>query len=69
MDQQGRDVRFVPKADIGTGTRVSLSTQQLRQLDDVRRDPACLILRKQLGCRAPARLVPRNRVVIQFEIR
>ena len=30
-----------PKADIGTGTRVSPSTQQLRQPGDIRRDPAC----------------------------
>jgi hypothetical protein len=32
-----------PKADIGTGTRVSPSTQQLRQLGDVRRDPPRLV--------------------------
>jgi hypothetical protein len=29
-----------PKADIGTGTRVPPATHQLRQLGDVRRDPA-----------------------------
>ena len=49
MDQQGRDVRFVPKADIGTGTRVSLSTQQLRQLGDIGRDRPRLVLCEQLG--------------------
>jgi len=27
------------KADIGTGTRVSPSTHQLRQLGDIRREP------------------------------
>src|SRR6516225_9736895 len=35
-----------PKADIGTGPR---STQQLRQLSDIRRDPPRLVLREQFG--------------------
>jgi hypothetical protein len=43
-----------PKADIGTGPRM---TQQLRQLGDIRRDPPRLIFREQLGRRSPARLV------------
>jgi hypothetical protein len=45
-----------PKADIETGP-VSASTQQLRQLGDIRRDPPRLILTEQLGCRSSPRLV------------
>jgi hypothetical protein len=45
-----------PKADIETGP-VSASTQQLRQLSDIRCDPSCLIRREQLGRRSPAGLL------------
>jgi hypothetical protein len=37
--------------------RVLPSTQQLRQLGDIRRDPPRLIFRELIGRRSPARLV------------
>jgi len=43
-----------PKADIGAGTRVSPSTQQLRQLGDIARNPLRLVFGEQFGRRAPA---------------
>jgi len=46
-----------PKADIGTGTRVSPSTHQPRQLGDVRRDPAGLVVGEQFRRRSPLRLI------------
>jgi hypothetical protein len=36
---------------------LSSFVQQLRQLGDIRRNPACLILAEELGSRSPARLI------------
>ena len=47
-----------PKADIGTGPR---STQQLRQLSDIRRDPPRLVLREQFGRRSGASVTAARR--------
>jgi len=48
----GTNVCFGSKADIGTGTRVSPSTQQLRQPGDIGRDPPRFIAREQFRRRS-----------------
>jgi len=51
------NVRFTPESGHRNRPAYLPSTQQLRQLGDIRRDPPRLIFREQLGRRSPARLV------------